>query len=114
MPHYIIDKETQKIASKDLNSNDEYPNILGIPVIIEKDGDIFIITDHEINMYGVGNTEEEAAEDYKSVVVEYFESLSASEKVLGENLKRHLYYLRAKLGQSDGCKSTQNASNSQE
>ena len=76
---------------------DRHSTIFGIPVTIQKEGDVFTVVDHEINMYGVGSTKEEAEEDYKSIVIEYFEDLEANENKIGENLKRDLDYLRMKL-----------------
>ena len=68
--------------------------IFGIPVIVEQEGNLFTITDYEINMYGVGNSIEKAEEDYKSVVMSYLEDLNANEDQLSEQLKKHLYFLR--------------------
>lgn len=73
MSHYTIDK---------------HYTILGIPVTIDNEGGVFTVTDSEINMYGVGSNKEEAEEDYKSVVREYLEELSANEDKLSEDLKR--------------------------
>jgi ribosomal protein S12 methylthiotransferase accessory factor YcaO len=70
--------------------------VFGIPVVVKKDGDVFTVTDSEINMYGVGDTQEEARKDYESAVLEYFEILNENEHRLNGNLKAHLYYLRTK------------------
>lgn len=70
--------------------------VLGIPVTIDTDSDLFTVTDYEINMYGVGSTLQEAIEDYKGFVQAYFEDLKANEDRLGDNLKQHLCYLRSK------------------
>jgi|GEM_PF-4012194 len=77
-------------------STDIHFAIFGIPVTIEEDGDFFIVSDSEISKYGIGDTREEAIEDYKSVILEYFEILNENEEKLSEHLKRHLYYLRMK------------------
>ncbi|MEK7400357.1 MAG: hypothetical protein AAB116_25710 [Candidatus Poribacteria bacterium] len=74
----------------------ETPSIFGIPVTIEFD-EYYVISDNEINMYGVGDTIAEAEEDYKSVVLSYLEDLEENESKLGEHLKGHLYYIREKL-----------------
>ncbi len=82
-------------ASASLATSDSR-EIFGIPVTVERDGDQFLVTDYEINMYGVGNTVEGAVEDYKSVVLEYFEILEGRTDRLSEHLVRHLRYLRTK------------------
>ena len=75
---------------------DNHFTIFGIPVIIEKEDDHFIVTDSEINMYGIGRTRKDAEEDYKSVILEYFEFLNENEGKLSDHLRRHLCYLRVK------------------
>lgn len=77
-------------------STSDFREIFGIPVTVERDGDQFLVTDHEINMYGVGDTVEGAVEDYRSVVLEYFEILEERAERLSEHLMRHLRYLRTK------------------
>jgi predicted RNase H-like HicB family nuclease len=71
-------------------------SIFNILVTIEYDG-YFVISDNEINMYGVGDTVAEAEEDYKSIVLSYFEDLEENESKLDGHLKGHLDYLREKL-----------------
>jgi len=68
--------------------------ILGIPVCIsqEEDGS-FMVADYEIDMYGVGDTEEEAKRDYKNVVREYFVILEEHKNHLGGRLQEHYNYL---------------------
>ena len=74
--------------------------IFGIPVVVEQEGNLFAITDYEINMYGVGNSIEDAEEDYESVVMSYLEDLNANEDQLSEQLKKHLYFLRERIESS--------------
>ncbi len=71
-------------------------NILGIPVTIEIDEDAIVVTDYTIHMYGVGNSIQEAIEDYKISIKAYLEELQEDEDRLSSNLKLHLYYLRDK------------------
>jgi predicted RNase H-like HicB family nuclease len=82
-------------------TNQNLTHIFGIPVTVEYDdsesSNYFVISDNEINMYGVGDTVAEAEEDYKSVVLSYLEDLEINESKLGEKLKEHLSYLREKL-----------------
>jgi len=85
-----------EISTRIENETATVSSIFGISVIIEHD-DYFVISDNEINMYGVGDTVAEAEEDYKSVVISYLEDLEINESKLGEHLKEHLSYLRDKL-----------------
>jgi len=70
--------------------------IFGIPVIIEKAEDQFVIMDDEIAMYGVGDTIEIAMEDYRNVVKEYFQMLNSKQGKLGPHLEKHWRYLCTK------------------
>jgi hypothetical protein len=54
----------------------------------------FLVTDDVIPLYGVGSSPEEAMADYRSVVVEYYESLEADAKELGPALVKQLALLR--------------------
>ena len=47
--------------------------VFGIPVEVAEDDGGWLVTDCVVNMYGVGDTVSEAVEDYKSVILEYFE-----------------------------------------
>jgi len=87
---------------EDTFSANRHHTVLGIPVTIERDNDLFTVTDYEINMYGVGSTIEDAIEDYKDFVKSYFEDLKANEDKLGENLRWDLCYLRSKAGNFRG------------
>ena len=69
-------------------------NIFGIPVTIEIDEGSITVTDYIVHMYGVGNSIEEAVEDYKISIKAYFEELQKEEGTLGDNLKQHLCYLQ--------------------
>jgi len=103
MPYYIRDEEgkgedasTARLEVLHSPSTRDCFTIFGIPVVVSKDGDVFTVSDSEINMYGLGDTREEAEEDYKNTVLEYFDILNVNEHKLSENLKGHLYYLRSK------------------
>ena len=73
---------------------DRYLNIFGIPVQIEVDEDAIIVSDYIVNMYGVGNSIQEAIEDYKISIKAYFKELEENEDKLASNLMQHLCYLR--------------------
>ena len=110
MPCFMIDEDgkAEEASVKVMRSDDvnltasassatsDLREVFGIPVTVERDGDQFLVTDYEINMYGVGDTVESAVEDYKSVVLEYFEILEERADRLNKHLMRHLRYLRTK------------------
>lgn len=54
----------------------------------------YLATDEVIPLYGVGSTAKEALEEYRSVVVEYYESLEEDEAELSQHLKEQLTILR--------------------
>ena len=59
-----------------------------------KADDQFLVTDDLIPLYGVGATPQEAMADYRSVVVEYYESLEEDVEELGSSLRKQLEVLR--------------------
>jgi hypothetical protein len=63
------------------------------PTIGRSEGQ-FLVTDDVIPLYGVGPGPEEAMADYRSVVVEYYESLEDDVKELGHTLQGQLELLR--------------------
>ena len=71
--------------------------ILGMDVGIGRDKSAFIVTDGIVNMYGVGDSIEEAIEDYKITIKAYFDDLQEDEDNLGCNLRQHLNYLRKRF-----------------
>ena len=56
--------------------------------------DQFLVADAVIPLYGIGPTPQEAMEDYRSVVVEYYESLEAEAGELAPSLRNQLDILR--------------------
>ena len=72
--------------------------ILGIPVEVHSleplFGQGFFIQDCVIGKHGFGDSVEEATNDYKRNLTEYFERLVADEDKLGEPQNMHLAYLR--------------------
>jgi len=61
---------------------------------VGKSEDQFLVTDEIVPLYGVGPTPEEAMADYRSVVVEYYESLEEDSENLGPVLREQLEALR--------------------
>ncbi len=78
-----------------------------IPVITtpEPSTGEYVVVDHVINMYGSGNTAQEAYDDWEKSVWEYYEELVEDECNLGHSLKKHLAILRqivAEKGEDNG------------
>ena len=98
MPYSIVNKDgkTVELEVSPTTTTDSHKEIFGIPVIIERDEDQFVIMDDEINMYGVGDSIDEAIEDYKDAVTEYFQMLNSKQDKLGPRLEKHWHYLRTK------------------
>lgn len=65
-----------------------------IPLKIKKTNEGFLVSDPVTLRYGVGATLAEAKDDYIGALLEYYESLTASEQNLAPHLKAHLQYLR--------------------
>ncbi|MBI4532017.1 MAG: hypothetical protein HY709_10920, partial [Candidatus Latescibacteria bacterium] len=61
---------------------------------VGRSGDSYIVADDVIPLYGMGTTPVEAMEDYRSVMVEYYEDLEADATELAEPLKNQLEILR--------------------
>jgi prevent-host-death family protein len=81
----------------DKGVNDE---IHGIPVRIHYDQGRYFVSDDIIDLYGVGNTIEEARADYWLAVQEAYEDLSAHESRLSPHLQEQLAYLRKIVDES--------------
>lgn len=101
MPYFIQDEEgnPKELLVNDLeipesSGTDGILNIFGIPVSIESDENTIVVTDYIVNMYGAGNSIQEAVEDYKISIKAYFEELQEDGERLGSSLTQHLCYLR--------------------
>jgi hypothetical protein len=66
----------------------------GIMAGLPSFADAFLMRDEKIPLYGVGKTPQVAMDDYRSVIVEYYESLEADADHLGEILNKQLATLR--------------------
>lgn len=96
LPHLHPIHLATNLGIPQLSGTDKFLHIFEIPVTIEIDEDVIVVTDYIVHMYGVGNDEQEAIEDYKISIKAYLEELQEDEDRLGSNLKKHLYYLRDK------------------
>ncbi len=68
--------------------------IHGIPVRIRLDADRVFVSDDQLDLYGVGDTVEEAKQDYWLAVQDYYADLSQYAEHLAEHMEEHLRFLR--------------------
>ena len=61
---------------------------------VARSTDSFLVRDEIIPLYGIGQTPQAAMDDYRSVVVEYYESLEADADRIAESLQVQLGILR--------------------
>lgn len=61
---------------------------------VARSADSFLVRDEIIPLYGIGQTPQAAMDDYRSVVVEYYESLEADADQIAESLQVQLGILR--------------------
>ncbi len=54
----------------------------------------YMVTDECIHLYGVGHTPQEAMDDYRSVVISYYENLEEEADELDAPLKHQLEILK--------------------
>jgi len=71
--------------------NDE---VHGIPVLVRFDGERYFVSDDILDLYGVGKTLDEAREDYRVAVQDYYDDLLVSSDRLAGHLQEHLDFLR--------------------
>ena len=86
-------KRLEEKAQACVNMLDQALTRVLSPTVGRSEGQ-FLVTDEEIPLYGVGSTPEEAMADYRSVVVEYYESLEEDAEELGHSLRKQLHLLR--------------------
>ncbi len=94
----VLPVKQKKHIEKNLQSyfNSLDASIAGIlsPSIGKTDDNFFLAADECIPLYGVGKTPKEAMDDYRSVVIEYYESLEKDADELDAELKHQLELLR--------------------
>jgi isopenicillin N synthase-like dioxygenase len=61
---------------------------------VDRDGENYLVTDEIIPIYGVGPTVEEAMDDYRSALVEYYDTLEEDADRLAKHLREQLELLR--------------------
>ena len=80
---------TELLARSGINDQ-----VHGIPIRIRFDGDRYFASDDRLDLYGVGNSLDEARQDYWLAVQDYYADLSANADSLATHLKQHLDFLR--------------------
>ena len=77
--------------------------VCGIPVRIRFDGTQYFCSDDRLDLYGAGSSSDEAREDYRLAIQDYYADLLASAKGgsdrLAKPLREHLAFLRQVLGE---------------
>ena len=76
--------------------------VRGIPVRIRFDGEQYFVSDDVLDLYGVGDTPEEAQQDYDVAMSDYYADLSANADHLAGHLQEHLVVLRRIFATSAG------------
>jgi len=102
---YIVERRGKPVAA--LVGAAEYRQVLallrdhgvaseveGIPVRINFDGERFFVTEDQFNLYGVGETPDEARRDYWLAATDYYEDLKRNRGNLSHPLRQHLTSLR--------------------
>ncbi len=93
----VLPKTRQKQIEKSTRSYFESLDALiadKLSPTVGKTEDRFLVCDEIIPLYGVGDTPQEAMEDYRSVVIEYYEGLEEEADELDSALKKQLEILR--------------------
>jgi isopenicillin N synthase-like dioxygenase len=68
---------------------------------VDRDGENYLVTDEIIPLYGVGPTVEEAIDDYRSALVEYYDALEEDADRLAKHLREQLELLRQVFASSE-------------
>lgn len=79
-----------------------HDEIRGIPVRMRFDGEYYCVSEDVLDLYGIGDTPEEARQDYWLAMQDYYADLSANADRLTERLQKHLAILRPIFAESPG------------
>jgi prevent-host-death family protein len=102
---YVVERRGKPLAA--LISAEEYRQIMallrdgglsdrlhGISVRLRFDGERYWVSDNDLDLYGVGDTIEDARQDYWLAAQDYYADLSANADRLTSRLQVHLEILR--------------------
>ena len=87
---------TELLAEAGVNAE-----VHGIPVRIRFDGALYFVSDDRLDLYGVGNSIDEARQDYWLAVQDYYADLSANADRLARHMQEHLAFLRQVLDENE-------------
>ncbi len=79
--------------------SERYGPLGNLLLIVERDGNAFLVSDTVLNLYGIGETLESAANEFVSMLTDLYEELSSAEEDLSFHLSRQLNYLRTIISQ---------------
>jgi predicted RNase H-like HicB family nuclease len=92
-----IGKLSKKLAAKSIFlQNLRHPSYIlkqPLSVTLESEDSEIVASCYDVNMYGCGDSEEEAIDDLCSVLVEYYETLKEDKEKLGIIPKKHWGFL---------------------
>jgi prevent-host-death family protein len=102
---YVVERRGKPLAA--LISSEEYRQLVdlltekgvrdevhGMPVQLHLEGDHYVVSSDELDLYGVGHTPQEAREDYLIAARESYADLAAHADRLSRHLEAHLARLR--------------------
>jgi|SRR3989339_796363 len=73
--------------------SDKYRLVLPLPVTLSIENDIYAVTTYDLNMFGYGESEDEAIQDLCDAIVEYYEELEDNQNCLGKVPAQHKHFL---------------------
>jgi hypothetical protein len=87
-------EERQPILSRisDLRS-DKYRLVSPLPITLSIENDIYAVTSYDLNMFGYGESDDEAIQDLCDAIVEYYEELEDNQNRLGKIPTQHKHFL---------------------
>jgi len=110
---YMVERRGKPLAA--LISAEEYQQLMelldeagindevhGIPVRVRFDGKQYFVSDEVLDLYGAGNTLDEARQDYWLAVQDHYDDLSTNADHLAGHLQEHLDFLRKIFAEDTG------------
>jgi len=82
---------------KDTVINDNYMLQMDLIAEVRIENDKYVVVDHQVNEYGIGNSREEAQQDLLDSLVDYLASLEKRERRLADRELHNLQLLRNML-----------------
>jgi len=73
--------------------SDKYRLVSPLQVTLSVENDIYAVTTYDLNMFGYGESEDEAIQDLCDAIVEYYEELEDNQNCLGKVPAQHKHFL---------------------